>query len=191
MKPKLARSRVKNAVIYFAQNTEACGKIKLFKLLYLLDFDHFRETGRSVTGYEYEAWKFGPVPVSLMQEWEDLDEDLASAVEIVPERVIDYTRETVKVRNGVEFSDEDFTPRQLALMGRIACEYRPTRSPKMIDVTHAQNGAWDKVWAGGVGAQQVIPYSFAIPDGAENRDLLLLIANESNGFSRQSIAENH
>ena len=35
--------------MYFASNTRHCGKAKLFKLLHLLDFTHFRETGRSVT----------------------------------------------------------------------------------------------------------------------------------------------
>jgi uncharacterized phage-associated protein len=84
MKPELARSRIRNAVLFFAKNTEACGKIKLFKLLYLLDFEHFKLTGKSVTGFEYEAWKFGPVPVDLMQEWEVLGEDLSAVVDIVP-----------------------------------------------------------------------------------------------------------
>ena len=64
---------------------EACGKIKLFKLLYLLDFEHFRQTGKSATGLEYQAWKFGPVPIELMEEWEDLAPDLASLVHIVEE----------------------------------------------------------------------------------------------------------
>jgi len=56
------REKLVNAIVFFAGNTRYCGKTKLFKLLYLLDFHHFRETGRSVTGLEYRAWKHGPVP---------------------------------------------------------------------------------------------------------------------------------
>lgn len=44
------REKLINAIVFFAANTRHCGKVKLFKLLYLLDFAHFRETGRSVTG---------------------------------------------------------------------------------------------------------------------------------------------
>ena len=51
-----ARNRLVNAIVFFADNTKFCGKIKLFKLLYLLDFEHFRQTGKSVTGGDYQAW---------------------------------------------------------------------------------------------------------------------------------------
>jgi len=67
-----ARQKLIHAVVFFASNTKYCGKVKLFKLLYLLDFGHFRQTGRSVTGLDYLAWKFGPVPLALAQEWDQL-----------------------------------------------------------------------------------------------------------------------
>ena len=53
------REKLINAIIFFLQNTKYCGKTKLFKLLYLLDFMHFRATGRSVTGMKYYAWGHG------------------------------------------------------------------------------------------------------------------------------------
>jgi hypothetical protein len=119
-----------------------------------------------------------------MQEWEDLEEDLADTIEIVPERVIDYTRETVKVKPNVEFCDDDFTLRQTCIMQELAEKYRETLSPKMIDVTHVQNGAWDKIWANGLGAQQRIPYDLAIPDDANDKEYILESASESKGLSK-------
>lgn len=172
------RNRLINAVVFFAKNTKYCGKIKLFKLLYLLDFEHFRQTGKSVTGYDYQAWKFGPVPISLMSEWEQFDADLAMAVHIVEEQVIDYVRQTVKLNDGVEFDDEEFSPRQLRIMSDLAEQYKDTRSPTMIDVTHTQNGAWDKVWNGGEGSHQPIPYALAVPENAADRGAILELANE-------------
>lgn len=172
------RQRLINAVLFFAKNTSYCGKIKLFKLLYLLDFEHFRQTGKSVTGYDYQAWKFGPVPVDLMEEWEQLDPDLAQVVHIVPEQIVDYTRQTVKANDGAEFDDAEFTPRQLRLMSELAERYRDTMSATMIDVTHAQNGAWDKTWQDGKGAHQPIPYALGIPDDAPEKSILLDVANE-------------
>lgn len=172
------RSRLLNAVICFATNTQHCGKIKLFKLLYLMDFEHFCQTGKSVTGYDYQAWKFGPVPIDLMEEWEELGSDLAAVVHIAEEVVIDYERQTVKVNPGVQFDDDEFSPRQLAIMQALATKYRDAYSPKMIDVTHEQNGAWSAVWQDGAGAHRLIPYELAIPSHLPQRDALLEIAQQ-------------
>jgi uncharacterized phage-associated protein len=174
----LNRNRLLNAIVFFADSVRYCGKIKLFKLLYLMDFEHFSQTGKSVTGVEYQAWKFGPVPIELMEEWDDLSDDLAQVIHIQSEQVIDYRRDRVVVNEGVKFDDEDFTERQLRIMQTLAEKYRETYSPKMIDVTHEQNGAWDKVWQNGLGARKEIPYDLAIHDGAPERDELLAIARE-------------
>lgn len=173
---KTIRNRLINAIIFFAENTQCCGKIKLFKLLYLLDFEHFRQTGKSVTGFEYQAWKFAPVPVELMEEWEDMGADLARAIRIVPERVVDFERLNVEVNPAVQFDFDDFTSRQLGIMQSLAERYKNTLSPKMIDITHEQNGAWDKIWEGGKGSHRVIPYSLSINEHCPDRDALLEIA---------------
>ena len=172
------RSRLVNAIVFFAENVEYCGKIKLFKLLYLLDFEHFRQTGKSVTGVGYQAWKYGPVPMELMEEWDDMSDDINRAIHIEPEKIIDYIRDTVKVNEGIRFDADDFTPRQLRIMNGLAARYRDTRSPDMIDVTHEQNGAWDKIWRGGEGSYHVIPYELAIGDDVVDRDAFLAIDEE-------------
>src|SRR5471030_2891987 len=77
-----SREKLINAIIYFADNTNSCGKTKLFKLLYFLDFEHFYQTGRSVTGMEYFAWRMGPVPVALYDEINVLSPDMAEKIEI-------------------------------------------------------------------------------------------------------------
>ena len=172
------RKRLLQAVVFFAANTEYCGKIKLFKLLYLFDFEHFRHTGKSATGLDYQAWKFGPVPVELMEEWEELGDDLAQLVHIVEEKVIDHERQTVKINKGIKFDPDEFTPRQIRIMEQLAAQYRSTYSPKMIDLTHAQNGAWDKVWQRSRGAHAPIPYELAVDDTEPMRGQLLQVAQE-------------
>lgn len=169
-----ARQKLINAVVFFAANTKFCGKIKLFKLLYLMDFEHFSQTGKNITGFEYQAWKFGPVPTDLMEEWEEFGQDLAQAVHIQSEKVIDYERQTVIVNDDVTFNDEPFTPRQLKIMQVLANKYRETYSPTMIDVTHEQNGAWDRVWQNGLGSKKTIPYSLVLAND-ETRDELIKI----------------
>ncbi len=170
------RQKLIQAIVYFASNTESCGKVKLFKLLYLLDFAHFRETGRSVTGLDYLAWKLGPVPLELMQEWEDLSPDLAAAIDIIPVKVIDHEREQVVPK--AKFDDSAFTRRELALMQSLVERYAADLSKPMVNVTHEERGPWSTIWDGGHGNNQRIPYTLAIADNSPNRDAILDAARE-------------
>jgi len=137
------REKLVQAIVYFASHAQHCGKTKLFKLLFLLDFEHFRETGWSVTGLDYFAWKLGPVPVALDEEWDEgFKEDLSAAITIQSEPQYSYTRLTAVAC--VSFDDNFFSKRELRLLAAIAERYRDCRSGEMVDVTHAENGAWEK-----------------------------------------------
>ena len=76
------REKLINAIIYFVKNTKRCHKLKLFKLLSFLDFEHYRQSGRSVTGLRYDAWPMGPVPSDLDREIAHPGNDLSAAVAI-------------------------------------------------------------------------------------------------------------
>jgi len=181
-----SRDKLINAILYFAEHTRGLGKIKLFKLLYLLDFEHFRRTGRPVTGMEYRAWKMGPVPAALVQIWDDLDADLAEAIEIRPEKVYDYVRENVVPKR--RFDDTHFTPRELRILGELAARYVEDLSEKLIDVTHDENGAWASVWQDGAGSDQVIGYRLALAEDDPNREAILKAAAEYEAIERASAA---
>src|SRR5690348_13764905 len=75
------REKLINAIIYFCKETALCNKLKLYKLLYHLDFRHYALTGRTVTGLDYFAWPNGPVPVELEKEIKAPAEDLQEKVE--------------------------------------------------------------------------------------------------------------
>lgn len=170
---KINRNRLINAVLFFAENTQCCGKIKLFKLLYLMDFEHFRLTGKSITGVEYSAWRMGPVPTVLYDQWDEPHGEFAEAVDIVPERQIDYVRLTVRPKR--KFDDSEFTPRQLRVMHGLAEKFKDVQSAAMIDVTHAENGAWARVWSDGAGKSKPIPYELSIGEETENKDAIMMI----------------
>lgn len=182
-----SRDKLLNAILYFAEHTRGLGKIKLFKLLYLLDFEHFRQTGRPVTGMEYRAGKMGPVLAELVQVWDDLDADLAEAIEIRPEKVYDYVRENVIPKR--RFDDAHFTPRELRILYELAERYAEDLSEKLIDVTHDENGAWARVWQDGAGSDQVINYRLALSEGDPNREAILQAATEYGAIERTNAAK--
>lgn len=79
------RQKLLNAIIYFTKNVKRPSKLKIFKLLYFLDFEHFRITGKSVTGLDYYALDFGPVPMDLFGQISDnkVPEDFRKYVSIL------------------------------------------------------------------------------------------------------------
>lgn len=174
------REKLINAAIFFAANTRYCGKIKLIKLLYLLDFEHYRQTGAPVTGLEYRAMKMGPVPMALFEEWDSLEPDFAEAIDIVPEQVINYVRETVRPRR--DFDDSHFTRRELRLMEQLAERFRTDYSQPMINVTHAERGPWKAIWDNGRGSLERIPYALAIQDDDPNAGVIREAAEERAGI---------
>lgn len=170
------REKMINAAVYFAANTRRCGKIKLIKLLYLLDFEHYRQTGASVTGLEYRAMKMGPVPMELYQEWDALEPDFAEAIDIVPEKVVDFVRESVRPKR--DFDDSHFTRRELRLMADLADRFREDFSKPMIGVTHAERGPWAAIWDNGQGNLERIPYALAIRNDDPHADIVREAAKE-------------
>lgn len=174
------REKLINAILFFAERTRYCGKIKLIKLLYLLDFEHYRQTGRSVTGLDYHAWQMGPVPIDFYAEWDDLPADMEAAVEIRPERVVDYVRETVVPKRA--FDDLHFTRRELGIMKTLAERFRDDYSKPMVNVTHDEKGPWATIWDEGRGRNARIPFTLAVPGEGGIREAVLEAADEYEGM---------
>lgn len=157
------REKLLNAIVYFATNTAYCGKTKLFKLLFLLDFDHFKKTGRSVTGLDYYAWQLGPKPVDLDNELdgeEVSDKSIWEAIEIRPERVINYQRLTIVPKK--DFEPDFFSKREIRLLESLSIEHKYKTADQMVDLTHVENGVWDRVYANGAGKTEKIPYELSL-----------------------------
>jgi len=55
------------ASLYILGKVPSCDMHKLFKILYFADSEHLAEYGRPITGDEYIAMEFGPVP-SLLKD---------------------------------------------------------------------------------------------------------------------------
>src|SRR5262249_4442671 len=162
------REKLLQAINFFVRNTHKCGKVKLFKLLYFLDFEHFKMTGRSVTGLNYDAWPMGPVPVSLNNELENPEADMAGAFRIETIPIRQGTETMLRIQSQITFSDRHFTKREANLMARLAAEYRDADSDDMIEATHLENKPWDKIYNQENKKQQRIPYELAIrPDEAD------------------------
>lgn len=156
------REKLINAIIFFAKNTKYCGKTKLCKLLYFLDFEHFKETGRSVTGADYYAWKMGPVPVALYEEIESPEPDMA-------EKVRFHEKPAKKglmliVEPIAKFDSSNFSNRERRIMKDLAREYRNYQAEDIVEKTHLVNQPWYKTYIENQAHQQIIPYDLVISE---------------------------
>jgi uncharacterized phage-associated protein len=155
------REKLINAIVYFCRNTKYCGKTKLMKLLYFLDFIHFKQTGKSVTGLDYYAWKMGPVPKDLYEELDSMNLDLAKAINILP---LDQFQ---KICAKQKFDDRYFTPRQMKLLKTISDIFLDAKVELMVESTHLKNHPWDKTIKQ-KGEFQKIDYMLAVDDTKES-----------------------
>lgn len=177
------REKLINAIVFFAGRTKKCGKVKLFKLLYFLDFEHFRQTGRSVTGLDYYAWPKGPVPVALNNEISSPSSDLAQKVgfQTIQTR---FTRPMLLIQAKAEFDSSHFTKRELRLLEQLAAEYENTLADDMIEATHLETLPWHRVYCDEGRQQALIPYKYALKP--EEFEAVLAIAAEN-----EEILENY
>jgi uncharacterized phage-associated protein len=154
------REKLINAIIYFCKET-SCNKLKLYKLLYHLDFRHYAQTGRSVTGLEYFAWPMGPVPVELQDEIKSPREDLKEKVEFSFPPLMGPSQ-AVEITPKAEFDPSVFTKREMALLKEVADEFALSYADEMIYSTHLPGNPWDRVFNQEGRKQKKIPFEYAL-----------------------------
>ena len=143
----LQREKLLQAIVFFVKNTRACHKLKLFKLLYFLDFKIYRETGRTVTGLQYFAWPKGPVPNKLFDEFKAPSPDMTAVATIRATTEDDPgfgKRLIITPRRA--FDDGCFTNRELEEMKRLAEVFRDADSGLMSDSSHLPGQPWRQVY---------------------------------------------
>jgi len=133
------REKIINSIIYFAKNTKYCGKTKLLKLLYFLDFFHFKQTGKSVTGLDYFAWNMGPVPKVLFAELSgNMKPDMKNAIEDLPAEGFQQIKPKKK------FDDKYFSKKEIKLLKDISFIFQDAKADDMVESTHLKNEPWDR-----------------------------------------------
>jgi len=152
------REKLINAIIFFSQKTKHCHTLKLFKLLNFLDFEHYRQTGRTVTGLRYDAWDNGPVPPALYSEIKNgVRPDLAAAVRI-REQWDDFSDKLLRrdISAKAKFHAGVFTAREREILEFLAEIFRDARGDDMRDFSHIKGLPWKEVYGKGEGRYKSI-----------------------------------
>lgn len=167
------KEKYENAILYFLEtvNNAHLGKVKLMKLLYYLDFDHFEKYGTSVTGDTYYHKAAGPVPSqadAILQEMKE-----RGLIEIQVERIVDFLKYKFVPR--VSYNSEIFTPSEREMFQEVAEKWQHHSRAEIEGASHGE-----APWVA-TRADEPIPYALAYYRGkydeaaydADEREVIL------------------
>ncbi|MDR3357578.1 MAG: SocA family protein [Desulfovibrio sp.] len=161
------REKLRNAVLYFVQNDKTVGLTKLMKLLFYLDFRLYRKTGESLTGETYQAWDFGPVPVSVWQEMR-----LKKSCGLNLNNVVTVTGQgfdsKLKAKKDAVFSDDYFSGTEKTELKNVSEMFKGIPARMVVKASHARNDPWD-VTLKTKGKKAVIDYDLEL-DGCSEEE---------------------
>lgn len=185
-----SREKLLNAIAYFVQNTKYCNTIKLFKLLNFLDFEHYRQTGKSVTGLRYEAWREGPVPKDLWNEIKhqpSADFQKAITVSVIRDGLSDEPkRRDFQIKK--RFESKYFTKRELEIMDRLVFFFVDLTASEMSKYSHSKGMPWHKVYKGERQPPAPIPYELTLVSDAIIKDMPTIDKAELE-YRKEALAE--
>ncbi len=179
------REKLLNAILYFAKNVKFPSRTKIFKLLFFLDFGHFKQTGRPVTNQSYYAWDFGPAPKDLWLELKEarLPEDFRPHLNIEEYRIGDEKRQGFNFKPKHVADLTVFSPREKKLLENLAFIFKDAKPTEMSEISHLPNAPWDRtIREKGQGA--VIDYLLALDKDAliSEEDAKVLIKEREEMF---------
>lgn len=169
MEVNIYRRKLLNAVLFFAKNTKHSNLTKLSKLLYFLDFTHFRQTGYPCIGLNYFAFEKGPVPKDFWLEVRegDVPEDFRDKLALIT-RVdeIDPSRREIVFRAKADADLSIFTPREIEILKNLAFIFEEARARDISEVSHLPKEPWDTTMKRR-GENSPIDYLLAIDEDSE------------------------
>jgi len=140
------REKLLNAILYFCRHTKKTSKLKIFKLLFFLDFKHFKETGRSVTNLDYYAWEHGPIPLEFFKEIKEaggVPDDFKQALKIVGFES-EFSSKKGELCSAKESPKMDvFSPREKRIIEELSYIYKESDAEEMTEISHLKNEPWD------------------------------------------------
>lgn len=101
------KENIKKAIVYFLKRAEedhfSVGKVRIIKLLYLLDLEYYRDNGSTFAGLNWIYYKYGPYTAEiddvLSQVGIKLEEEAITSTKsikklMVSESIADYSVDT-------------------------------------------------------------------------------------------------
>jgi uncharacterized phage-associated protein len=146
-------------------------------LFYFLDFEHYRQTGKSVTELKYYAWEKGPVAVELFNSLENPDkiEGLSDFISTYKEEFGDEGKFKIVIKPKKEFNSKLFSKREIKILAHTVEIFEESSGKAMTDASHFYDLPWIKTIKE-KGMKELIEYD-------------LIIDEKDNSISKERLSE--
>lgn len=125
--------KLKSLIAFIAASRPRLGKVRLFKLLYLIDFSAYARLGHSVTGEIYENFEMGPVPRTLWKHFDGITRDCVTVEAVGTPWGIPEQQMTAR---------PDFVPQltvdEAGIANEILAQYGDYAGTSLKELTHEQ-----------------------------------------------------
>lgn len=144
----LSVSKVSEMVKFFISQEGGIFPTKLNKEMFYADFLHYKMHGQSISGLQYQAIQYGPVPVHYDTVYDNID---GISKDIVVSHNMESTRLTCEAWDASVFSEEE-----LQTLDSILTIARPMTTQDLIAASHEE-----EAWQNHRDGNGIIPYSEA------------------------------
>jgi len=128
------RPKYENAILFFAERVRDLGRVKLNKLLYFADFDHFEKYGEAITGDVYLNHELGPVPSHIQDVLADMIRE--RKVEVVSEPLIDFVR--FRLKPLVPCRADAFAPSEIEMLCSVVAKWGAHTAREIVMASHGE-----------------------------------------------------
>lgn len=144
----LSVGKVSEMVKFFICQEGGVFPTKLNKEMFYADFLHYKMHGQSISGLQYQAIQYGPVPVHYDTVYDNID---GISKDIVVSHNMESTRLTCETWDAGVFSEEE-----LQTLNSILAIARPMTTQDLIAASHKE-----EAWQNHRDGNSIIPYSEA------------------------------
>ncbi|MDX2245573.1 MAG: DUF4065 domain-containing protein [Bacteroidia bacterium] len=128
--------KVAHFVLFFAEKVRPL-KTRMNKLMFYCDFLNFQRTGLSVSGCNYRAIPFGPVPSHFHELFGVLEAEKYISIE---EEMFDHGGTGERFVAKETFDPSLFTPEERETMEQVVRIFEDIRTQKIIEMSHSEIG---------------------------------------------------
>lgn len=122
---------------------------KLNKEMFYADFQHFRYYGHSISGLQYRALQYGPVPEHYDTIYDNVDG-------IAKESVIQFDTESIRLHLITPIEKSNLTDKELKTLSMVSDKFNALKTSEVVEISHKESA-----WLNHVAGHNLIPYSEA------------------------------
>lgn len=145
----LSLERLKNLMLFIIDRCGDTWYTKMNKILFYIDFTSYRESGMAISGLQYRAIDFGPVPERFVKIYGEFAE-----IDNVPRRTGEY--DGIVLSSSTRPDITLFTQSEIDVMESVCERFVNFTSSQIAELSHME-----PAWKNNIEGHRIIDYSYA------------------------------